>query len=85
MTQPLSLMINGNRHTAKPGSTVLVALNDAGIVVTRTSVSGDARAPLCGMGVCFECRVTVNGRPQTRACMMLIENNMDVMTCDDKT
>ncbi|MNJ00568.1 hypothetical protein D3C73_1599310 [compost metagenome] len=30
--------------------------------VTRRSVSGKLRAPFCGMGVCQECRITVNGR-----------------------
>lgn len=46
----------------------------------RTSVSNEPRGPLCGMGVCFECRVTVNGRPHVRACMERCTDGMIVET-----
>jgi sarcosine oxidase subunit alpha len=46
----------------------------------RTSVSGERRAPLCGMGICFECRATVNGTPHTRTCQLLCEPAMEIRT-----
>jgi aerobic-type carbon monoxide dehydrogenase small subunit (CoxS/CutS family) len=54
-----------------------VALAIAGNGVARISVRGDARAPLCGMGVCQECRVSVDGQRQL-ACQTLCIEGMQV-------
>jgi sarcosine oxidase subunit alpha len=47
---------------------------------SRFSVGGDARAPFCGMGICMECRATVNGVLQMRICQMLCSQGMEVLT-----
>ncbi|PHV12596.1 (2Fe-2S)-binding protein [Chitinimonas sp. BJB300] len=44
----------------------------------RRSASGEPRAALCGMGVCFECRVTVDGQPHQRACQLPVREGMVV-------
>ena len=44
---------------------------------------GDVRAPLCGMGVCFECRVRIDGVEQQRACMTIVREGMRVDTAKD--
>jgi sarcosine oxidase subunit alpha len=46
----------------------------------RTSVSGEPRGPLCGMGICFECRVAINGKPHCQSCQTLCEQGMEVRT-----
>jgi aerobic-type carbon monoxide dehydrogenase small subunit (CoxS/CutS family) len=46
---------------------------------SRTSVSGEPRAPLCGMGICQECRVLVDGK-RRMACQTLCQNGMIVET-----
>ena len=46
----------------------------------RRSVKGDARAPFCGMGICFECRVGIDGIAQQRACMVTVRAGMQVVT-----
>lgn len=38
------------------------------------------RAPLCGMGVCFECRVTVDGESNVPACITPVRAGMQVTT-----
>lgn len=43
-------------------------------------VSGAPRGPFCGMGVCFECEVTVDGRPAVRACQTRVLPDMTVET-----
>ena len=48
--------------------------------VTRRSVSGALRGPLCGMGVCQECRVTIAGRAHRLACQTLCTPGMQVVT-----
>jgi hypothetical protein len=61
------------------GATVAVAVVMAG-QACRISVSGEPRGPLCGMGICFECRVAVKGNPHVRSCQVLCEQGMDIAT-----
>ena len=46
----------------------------------RRSVKGQARAPFCGMGICFECRVQIDDIAQQRACMAIVCEGMQVIT-----
>ena len=46
----------------------------------RHSVTGEARAPLCGMGICFECRVTINGQAHSRSCQIPAADGMQAKT-----
>jgi len=79
--QLLSLRVNGEDLVVAPGTTVAAAVMMAG-AATRTSVAGERRAPLCGMGTCFECRVTIDGAAHRRSCQILCTPGMDVQTGD---
>lgn len=46
----------------------------------RRSVGGERRAPVCGMGICFECRVNIDGVAQQRACQVTVRDGMRVGT-----
>jgi D-hydroxyproline dehydrogenase subunit gamma len=35
---------------------------------------------LCGMGICFECRVTIDGREHCRSCQIPCAEGMEVRT-----
>jgi len=74
------LRLNGRSTEAEAGVTVAAALANAGIAGCRISASGEVRAPLCAMGVCWECRVTVDGEPHVRACMTVVRDGMEVET-----
>jgi D-hydroxyproline dehydrogenase subunit gamma len=79
----LTLRIDGRSVRVASGSSVAaaVALAAKGAnVVTRRSVSGAARGPLCGMGVCQECRVTIDGVRHKLACQTLCAQDMSVET-----
>jgi len=76
MADSITLTIDGHGTTVAAGITVAAAI--AG--VTRRSVSGQLRAPLCGMGVCQECRVTINGRAHVLSCQTFCRSGMDVQT-----
>jgi predicted molibdopterin-dependent oxidoreductase YjgC len=76
---PLALRVNGVPVTVSQGTTVAAAILMTS-VSTRRSVSGEPRGPLCGMGVCFECRATVNGIPHQRSCQILCAQGMEVHT-----
>ena len=75
----LTLKMNGRTVEVPAGTTVAVAAMLAGIPC-RVSVSGTPRGPVCGMGICFECRMTINGKPQVRSCQTPCESGMDVRT-----
>ncbi len=62
------------------GTTVAAAAFLAGESIFRRSVRGEARGPLCGMGICFECRVTIDGEPHCRSCQTLCRAGMEVRT-----
>ena len=79
MLSPVTLMVNGSPVAVPAGTTVAVAVVAAG-QACRTSVSGEPRGPLCGMGTCFECRVAINGKPHCRSCQILYEPGMEVRT-----
>lgn len=77
--EAVQLSVNGKVITAYKGETLLAALIAAGYRGLKTSVlKKEPRGALCGMGVCFECLVTVNGVPNVRACMTEIQGEMKV-------
>ena len=75
----IAVTVNGSVLEVERGTTVAAAVLMAADRA-RTSVTGEARAPLCGMGICFECRVTVGGVPHRKSCQMECEPGMDVRT-----
>jgi sarcosine oxidase subunit alpha len=74
------ILVNGEPVAYAPGMTVAAAILNGGTAHFRTSVAGEPRGPICGMGVCFECRVTIDGRRHVRSCMVLCEPGMEVVT-----
>jgi predicted molibdopterin-dependent oxidoreductase YjgC len=80
MPDPVTLSVNGRRITVDSGTMVSTAVALSGVAVFRRSVTGEPRAPLCGMGICFECRVTIDGRPHCRSCQIPCADGMEVGT-----
>jgi len=75
----VTLCIDAREISVETGITVAAAIAMAGSG-TRHSVGGAARAPLCGMGVCQECRVTIDGRMHQLSCQTLCAEGMRVVT-----
>src|SRR5215813_2869115 len=69
---------DGRELLALPGETIAATLAAADIVAVRQARSGAPRGPFCGMGVCFDCLVTVDGRPNQRACLTKVAAGMEV-------
>ena len=76
----MKLTVNGAQVDVPAGAMVSAAIAIAGVDTYRRSVTGEPRAPLCGMGICFECRVTVDGRPHVRSCQTACREGMQVRT-----
>ncbi|MFF4975959.1 (2Fe-2S)-binding protein [Streptomyces sp. NPDC001083] len=76
-----TVTLDGRAVAALPGQTVAAALWTAGITSWRTTRgSGRPRGVLCGIGVCFDCLVTVNDRPNQRACLVLVRPGDTIRT-----
>jgi sarcosine oxidase subunit alpha len=80
MPDTVALTVNGRALHVADGTTVAAAVALAEVTTFRRSVSGEARAPLCGMGICFECRVTINGAAHARSCQIVCQPGMEVRT-----
>lgn len=78
----LTIEIDGSKAVVACGTTVAAAVlsHERNTPSLRRSVSGSARGPLCGMGICFECRVTINGIARQRACMVECDEGMRIQT-----
>ena len=76
----IRLRVDGREVKVKAGTTVAVAILQSGEKVFRASCSGQPRGPLCGMGICYECRVAVDGMRHVRSCMVLCRPDMEVET-----
>ena len=77
MPEQFTITVNGRQVAADDETSVAVAILRVDDFI-RISVSGEPRGPLCAIGVCFECRATVNGIEHQRTCQMLCEPGMDV-------
>ena len=69
-----------HRRGRLPGAMVSAAVAISGASRFRRSVTGEPRAPLCGMGICYECRVTIDGRAHAKSCQIPCEEGMEVHT-----
>ena len=76
------ITVNGDELRVTPGTSVAAAIALAGVDIFRRSATGMPRGPLCGMGMCFECRVEVDGRAGVRSCMVTCHDGMMVRTMD---
>jgi sarcosine oxidase subunit alpha len=80
MPEPVTLSVNGVSVEMPAGSMVSAAILKTGQHGFRRSVTGELRGPLCGMGICFECRVTIDDEQHCRSCQIVCRDGMDVRT-----
>jgi D-hydroxyproline dehydrogenase subunit gamma len=76
----LKITVNGQPVEVAEGTMVSAAVSIAGVTAFRRSVTGQPRGPLCGMGICFECRVTIDGHAHVRSCQVPCRAGMEVRT-----
>lgn len=65
----IEITYDGERIPALAGETVAAALAAHGVATYRHTRDGGRRGLYCGMGACFECLVTVDGKASQRACL----------------
>lgn len=75
------VVINGHPVTVCEGETVATVLLVVGQSTTRISaVQKQTRGIFCGIGNCFECRVTIDDVPNVRSCITYVEKGMRIET-----
>jgi len=75
----IRIYVNGQECPAFQGETVLAALTAAGKKSLRKSRQAkEPRGALCGMGVCYECLVAIDGVPGWRACQTEVRDLMEI-------
>ena len=77
----IRLRVDGHSVSVPTGSNVAAAVAQVTPFFRRAG-NGERRAPLCGMGVCFECRVSIDGEGPLRACLVPARDGMQVRTDD---
>lgn len=79
--QPIEITVDGQPMTAYRGETIAAVLFAEGQrMLRRTPQLGQPRSIFCGMGVCFDCLVTVDGIPHIRACETPVVAGMVIET-----
>jgi predicted molibdopterin-dependent oxidoreductase YjgC len=79
--QRLNVMVDGEPAEAYAGESVATVLMAAGhIMYQQAAPEHPAKCLFCGMGVCFNCVITINGVPNTRACITTVAEGMVIET-----
>ncbi len=76
----IELTVDGEPLSAPAGQSIAAVLINAGRPALRHSPSGHPRGVYCGIGVCQECRVRVEGLGVVRACVTPVDAGMSVST-----
>ncbi len=79
MSEVFTVFVNGQPVTAGAEITVAALLLRERIA-NRHSCSGQPRAAFCGMGICMECRVTIDGTAHCLGCMTYCRPGMKITT-----
>ncbi len=74
------ITIDGRETIVSEGTTVAAAVLNADAANFRRSVDGEPRLPLCGMGVCYECRLTIDGQTNQKSCQIVVVDGMEITT-----
>ncbi len=73
----VEITIGNEQYEVPENISVAAAMLYCGLhSVRQTPVSGSERGPLCMMGVCFECLMNIDGKPNQRACQLTVKPGM---------
>ena len=78
MSAELTFMFAGRTMVANEGDTIASALIKNNQLAFRTTEENKSRGLFCGMGVCNECTVTVDGKTGVLACLTPVQMGMNI-------
>lgn len=78
MQDEIQFYFEGKRVPARRGQSVAAALMAVGERCLRIDEAGNPKGAVCGIGLCWECRCSIDGLADRRACMTPVEPGMVV-------
>jgi sarcosine oxidase subunit alpha len=81
--ETFEIEVDGKTILACSGQTIAEALLANGLRMLRITPKQASRGVYCGMGICYECRMIVNGIPNVRTCMTLATPGCRITTQND--
>ena len=79
VAKTVQITFEGQTYQVAPRQTVAAALMGEGYLTMRNSVvSGETRAAFCMMGICFDCLLEIDGRPNQQSCMIQVREGMSI-------
>jgi NADPH-dependent 2,4-dienoyl-CoA reductase/sulfur reductase-like enzyme len=78
LTRTIPIRFEGREFLARTGESVASALAGNGVLAFRQTARGSERGIFCGMGVCQDCLLDIDGEPSRRACMTRVDRSMDI-------
>ena len=87
MPSTFEFTFEGKPVRAREGQSVAAALLEAGERWLRIDEAGNAKGAVCGIGVCWECRCSIDGVPDVRACVtearagMIVRRQQGLRAC----
>ncbi len=76
----IHLSVDGEAILAYEGETIATALLMAGRPTFRRTASGEPRGIFCGIGICYDCLVGIEGAGRVRACVTPVREGMKIIT-----
>ena len=81
MTRRISFSFNGKPFSGEEGQSIAAALLNSGVTELRkTRFEGEPRTIFCGIGICFDCVVTVNNVANQRSCLVEISEGAEIVS-----
>jgi predicted molibdopterin-dependent oxidoreductase YjgC len=78
----IHIVIDEEAIVAYEGETVATVLLTSGRRAFRHTATGEPRGIFCGIGLCYDCLVTVDGVSNVRACVTPVREGMKVITSE---
>lgn len=79
----ITFTFNGATLTAPEGQSLAAALISHEERLTRyTRHQGSPRGLFCGIGICYDCLIVIDGERNQRSCITLVREGMKVETQD---
>ena len=80
MTNQISFTFNGEAFTGLSGQSIAAALLSHGVRELRmTRFNKEPRSIFCGIGICFDCVVTIDGVANQRSCLVAISEGAKIV------
>ena len=79
MNSKVNFTFNGTQYSGEEGQSVAAALLNSGVTELRpTRFNAEPRTIFCGIGICFDCVVKIDGVANQRSCLITITEGAQI-------